>query len=109
MALRTRTLGKHKIVTFSNGLDFYNYAENKQALQSVLSESDTNSFVMDLGNLQHLDSSGIALIAHVLKTVKDRRGELALLSVNAAVRNIMRLTHLEEYFSFIDSEADLSA
>lgn len=109
MALTTRQIGKHKIVALSGQLDFYNYATTKASLQVILNDSETTSLVMDLGDVEHLDSSGIALMAHVLKSQEQKSGELCLLAVQDTVRKIMRLTHLEEYFRFIETEQELSA
>ncbi|MCR9141073.1 MAG: STAS domain-containing protein [bacterium] len=109
MALTTRRIGKHRIVTLSGQLNFQNYSATKAGLEEILREADSDSLVMDLGQVEHLDSSGIALMTHVLKSQEKKSGELHLLAVKDAVRSIMRLTHLEEYFRFIESEAELSA
>ncbi len=109
MALSTRRLGKHQIVILSGQLNFQNYAATKADLETVLSDPEAGSLVIDLAEVEHLDSSGIALIAHVLKSQKEKSGELQLMAVRDAVRTIMRLTHLEDYFQFIESEAELAA
>lgn len=109
MAISARQNGKHRIVALSGRLDFHNYAATKESLLKILNDEETKSLVIDLGEIEHLDSSGIALIAHVLKVIEKKQGELRLLAVNASVRKIMRLTHLEEYFRFIETEAELSA
>ncbi|MEQ9365818.1 MAG: STAS domain-containing protein [Leptospirales bacterium] len=108
MALTTRRIGKHRVVSLSGQLNFQNYADTKASLEIILQEADSASLVMDLGQVEHLDSSGIALMAHVLKSQEKKQGELQLLAVKEAVRKIMRLTHLEEYFCFIESEAELA-
>lgn len=54
--------------------------------------------VLDLVNVEFMDSSGLTVIISTLKTLKERGGHLVLSGVNEELLSMFRLTRLDKVF-----------
>jgi anti-sigma B factor antagonist len=81
------------IVTILNQeLDASNADELKSEMAPVLQNS--NKLVLDLSNVQFVDSRGCGVILSLLKNVSSAGGDLKLCNVNRPVRTIFDLIRL---------------
>lgn len=107
MELNVRTKDPHTIVALTGELDLYNVGELKREMQKYLGD-EVQSLVVDLTELKYMDSSGIALMAHLRKkTLEKDGGQFFLLGVSQDILNVLRLAALEQFFTFVDSEDKL--
>jgi anti-sigma B factor antagonist len=60
--------------------------------------------VVNLRNVQYVDSSGIASLVEVLKEARDKEKRLILFGLNPAVREALQLTRLTRVFEIRDTE-----
>lgn len=59
---------------------------------------DRQVFVVDLGNVTSIDSTGIGELVHLMKRI-GRQGSMQLCSVSPMVLKVFRLTRLDGVFS----------
>jgi anti-anti-sigma factor len=59
MDIEVRDLGEHKVIAVSGEIDLYNVSELKKVLFSV-TDGNYKSVVVDMKNVNYMDSSGIA-------------------------------------------------
>ncbi|MGH9405846.1 MAG: STAS domain-containing protein [Terriglobia bacterium] len=62
--------------------------------------------VVNLREVQYVDSSGIASLVEVLKEARDKNKRLILLGLNPAVREALRLTRLNTIFEILETEEE---
>lgn len=62
--------------------------------------------VVNLREVQYVDSSGIASLVEVLKEARDKNKRLILLGLNPAVREALRLTRLTNIFEILETEEE---
>ncbi|MCL1057907.1 STAS domain-containing protein [Shewanella gelidimarina] len=60
--------------------------------------------VIDLNQVQYIDSSGLSVLISALKKVEEQGGEIVLLSPTAGVRALIELTRLHHVFSIYEDE-----
>ncbi|QQX81834.1 STAS domain-containing protein [Shewanella sp. KX20019] len=60
--------------------------------------------VIDLHQVQYIDSSGLSVLISALKKVEEQDGEIVLLSPTAGVRALIELTRLHQVFSIFEDE-----
>lgn len=59
--------------------------------------------VLDLTNVKHLDSSELAQVLGAFKQTTESSGELVIANPNARIREILRITRLEEVLPLYES------
>jgi anti-sigma B factor antagonist len=90
MEIEFKNVGEHKIVLVSGEVDLYNVSELKKALFSV-TDGANQSVVVDLKNVNYMDSSGIGALVAGQKKMKAHNGKFALLNIHDDVLNILKL------------------
>ena len=108
MEIDIKNLEKYTLVSLTGSLDLYNVGNLKKKLNILLEENDISYLVIDLKSIEYMDSSGIAMIAHIRKKMmKKEGGKLVLLRANEEILQVMRLAALEQFFTFANSEEEL--
>lgn len=73
----------------------------KHEVNQVLGEGVTR-LVLDLGEVEFIDSSGLGVVVSVLKRLGPS-GNLAIANANGAVRRLFSLTRMDRVFTLYDS------
>src|SRR6516162_3423206 len=88
-------------------LDASNADDFKREVAPVL--TSTSRMVLDLGQLQFVDSSGCGAILSCLKTLTSSGGDLKLCRVTRPVRNIFELIRLHRICEIFDTREEAVA
>jgi len=75
----------------------------KDKMEAIVNEGK-NRLVMDFSDVSYLNSMGLGVIGGTLKRVKKENGDLKLLNLSPAVRELLELTRLTKVFEIFDSE-----
>ena len=90
------------IVSFTqDSLDASNAKVFKEEVQPVLAEH--GSVLLDLNALQFVDSSGLGALLSCLRTMSDRKGNLALCNMTKPVRTLFELVRMFRIFDIYGS------
>ena len=73
----------------------------KDEVNQALGEGVTR-LVLDLGQVEFIDSSGLGVVVSVLKRLGPS-GNLAIANANSAVRRLFSLTRMDRVFTLYDS------
>ncbi|MBX7058012.1 MAG: STAS domain-containing protein [Leptospirales bacterium] len=108
MEVSVKTNGRHTIAALNGQLDLYSVGELKRKMQEYLGSASVLSLAVDLTQLKYMDSSGIALMAHLRKKMLEKSGgEFFMVGAGPEILNVLRLAALDQFFTFVDSEAKL--
>ncbi len=77
--------------------------ELKKRLQAVVNRK-TNNIIMNLGELNYIDSYGLGELVACLTTVKKSGGSLKITKPTEFVRDVLRTTRLDSLFESYDSD-----
>jgi len=101
-----RDLGEHKIIDVSGEVDLYNVSELKKALFSI-TDGQNQSVIVDMKNVNYMDSSGIGALVAGMKKMKAHNGKFALMNIHDDVLNILKLATLDKFFTIYNNEDEL--
>ncbi|MBE7437542.1 MAG: STAS domain-containing protein [Spirochaetales bacterium] len=107
MELSVRSKDKHKIIAIKGEVDLYSVGQLKKDIMSHIDDTVT-SLVIDMTELSHMDSSGIALMAQLQKKMKSVNGSFCFLNINQDVMNVLKLAALDKFFKIYNSEAEIA-
>ena len=106
MEIELKDIGEHKVISVSGEVDLYNVSELKRALFSV-TDGTYSSVVVDLKDVNYMDSSGIGALVAGQKKMRAHNGKFALINIHDDVLNILKLATLDRFFSIYEDENDL--
>ena len=107
MEIQLRDLGKHKVIAIEGDVDLYNVSELKQSIFKMLDDDNIQSLIIDMQDINYMDSSGIGALVAAQKKVKTLGGKFALLNVRDEVINILRLATLDQFFTIYENESQI--
>lgn len=67
-------------------------------------EDGTTKFVLNLGEVTHIDSSGLGELITTYTTIRNRKGDVKLARLTARVKDLLQLTKLVTVFDSYDDE-----
>ncbi len=80
----------------------------RDATRDLLSKGSKN-ILLNLGDVNYIDSSGIGELVSAFTTVRNQGGELKLLNLTKKVHDLLQITKLYTVFDIKDDEASAIA
>ena len=106
MDIEFKDIGEHKLIQVTGEVDLYNVSELKKALFSI-TDGRFRSVVVDMKNVNYMDSSGIGALVAGQKKMRAHNGSFALINIHEDVLNILKLATLDRFFRIYETEDDL--
>ncbi len=75
----------------------------RKTIRSLM-DADRNKILLNLADVDYIDSSGIGELVHAYTSVKNRGGELKLLHLTRKVHDILQITKLFTVFEVYSDE-----
>lgn len=94
--------GKTAIVEATGDIDLHRSNNFQQALQQVLKKKP-EKMIINLADVQYMDSSGIATLVKLLSNTRKHKIELAIAGANKRVQSVFEITRLNSVFNIYDS------
>ena len=76
----------------------------KDVVRELLSKGQKH-ILLNLGNVNYIDSSGIGELVSAFTTVRNENGDLKLLNLTKRVNDLLQITKLSTVFDVKDDEA----
>ena len=80
----------------------------RDQVRELLAKGNKN-ILLNLGNINYIDSSGIGELVSAFTTVRNQGGELKLLNLTKKVHDLLQITKLYTVFDIKDDEASAIA
>jgi anti-sigma B factor antagonist len=77
----------------------------RSEIQKLLDAGDTK-FLLNLADVDYIDSSGLGELVSSFTTVRNKNGQLKLLSLTRRVRDLLQITKLLTVFDTFDNETE---
>ena len=97
------------ILDISGDVDFANSLEARQSLLDAVRESRSHRVVVNLSQVQYIDSSGVASLVEALKASRDLGSRFILFGLRPSVREVFQLSRLNTVFEIYDNEEEALA
>ena len=103
LTFETDTVGDAVVIAMAGELDVAGSAIVEQELERVRADIDPRAIVLDLSDLEFMDSTGLRLV--VLADVKAREDgrHFALVRGNEEVHRVFEITRMTDRLTFLDS------
>ena len=82
----------------------YTASKVKKEITQIIDEEECESVVFDMSEVQHMDSSGIALLANIQKKMKSGGNKFALLAPTNDIMGVLKLSSLDSFFTIYQNE-----
>ena len=97
MQLQHYTEGGIEFVRLPSRLLMANARETRKGFQSLLRRGGAR-LAIDMSDVEHIDSSGLAVLVNCLQASRKRSGEVCLYGMTDRVRTLFELTRLHDVF-----------
>ena len=102
MELKIRKNGDVYIIDVTGEMDLYNSYKLKELVMKML-EKNVKNFVINLEQVDYIDSSGIGALIYICSTIKKMNLNLAIANIHGSVKKVIELTELMGYFPIANS------
>ena len=76
-------------------IDIYTCGELRKAINSTLDKGN-HTFVLNLKNIQYIDSTGLGAIAHSAQQVEENNGEINVVCAKPQIKKIFEVSGLQK-------------
>jgi anti-sigma B factor antagonist len=91
----------HRILTLHGGLVLATIFQ----FQGTVRADQSRCLIIDLTNVPYVDSAGIGALVGAYVTRQNCGRSLALVGVSERIHNALKVTHVQQFFSFFDTVA----
>ncbi|MDR1507829.1 MAG: anti-sigma factor antagonist [Treponema sp.] len=105
MELKIRKNGRIYIIDISGEMDLYNSYKIKELLLKMI-EKKIELFIINLNDVEYIDSSGIGALIYITSTIRKMNLCLAITNVRGSVKKVIELTKLTSFFPITASLDD---
>jgi anti-sigma B factor antagonist len=102
MELRIRKNQEIYIIDIQGELDLYNSYKLKELLMKML-EKKIERFIINLDEVEYIDSSGIGALIYIFSTLKKLNHKLAMTNIHGSVKKVIELTKLMGFFPITET------
>lgn len=90
------------VIELDGELDLYSTYKVK-TLYTKMAEKGIRSIILDLENLDYLDSSGLGSMIYIFSDLKKHDGKMSLCHLNGAPKNLIQMIRLDKLFLIADT------
>jgi len=109
MQISARRRDTTTIFDVSGDIDFANSRVVRQSVLHEIQESHAARVVVNLSQVNYIDSSGVASLVEGLKASRDLGSRFILFGLSASAREVLQLSRLIKVFEIYDSEEQAMA
>lgn len=105
LEVNIRRAGKVPVVDLAGDVDTFTCSKLRETIVNLINEGDFR-VVIDMAEVNYIDSSGLGTIIGGLGRVKEQNGSLALSGVTPRVERVLRVTGLNSLLPIYETEND---
>jgi len=102
----TREVGSHVVIKLKGEVDIYTAPSLRETIVDAL-EKGHYKIVVDLDDVDFLDSTGLGVLVGGLKRVKQHEGELGIICTQDKILRIFKITGLTKIFEMYKNVEEL--
>lgn len=93
------------IKPLSQRIDATACSEFKEKIIHLINQGN-NFLLLNLSQVEFVDSSGLGAMIFILKTLKETKGQIVICELNHAVKNLFTLTRMNNVFTVRPNEKE---
>ena len=100
MELKIRKNEEIYIIDVLGEMDLYNSYKLKELLMKMI-EKKIEKFIINMEEVEYIDSSGIGALIYITSTIKKMNLHLSITNVRGSVKKVIELTKLSGFFPIL--------
>jgi anti-sigma B factor antagonist len=108
LSLNTRHESGRTIIEVGGEIDVYTAPKLRDRISELVADGNYN-LVIDMENVDFLDSTGLGVLVGGLKKLRAHDGSMQLICTQERLLKIFRITQLAKVFAIYESQADALA
>lgn len=104
-----RTEGDAVIASVRGEIDLHNSPSLRTRLLSFIEEQKPKRMILNLGDVQYMDSSAIAVLVEALQKMRKAGGKIFLTNLQPRVKGLLEIARLDTIFVLVKDEAEALA
>lgn len=108
LSLNTRHESGRTIIEVAGEIDVYTAPKLRDRISELVADGNYN-LVIDMENVDFLDSTGLGVLVGGLKKLRAHDGSMQLICTQERLLKIFRITQLAKVFAIYESQADALA
>jgi anti-sigma B factor antagonist len=104
LTVKTRKVENATVVDLSGRLTIGEPVLLLRETVRVLVNDGNRFFVLNLGEVSYIDSSGLGELVSLFTTVRNKQGDVKLLNLTAKAKDLLQMTKLLTVFDTYDNE-----
>lgn len=100
---RSLVADKIPVLRLSGELDLGSVPEVRRAIRALIDEGQVN-FLINLTQLEFIDSSGLGVLVGGLARVREKEGEIKIVCANRRILRVFEMTRLTQLFEIYQDE-----
>jgi anti-sigma B factor antagonist len=104
LTVKTRKVENATVVDLSGRLTIGEPVLLLRETVRVLVNDGNRFFVLNLGDVSYIDSSGLGELVSLFTTVRNKQGDVKLLNLTAKAKDLLQMTKLLTVFDTYDNE-----
>ena len=109
LTVKTRKVENATVVDLSGRLTIGEPVLLLRETVRVLVNDGNRFFVLNLGDVSYIDSSGLGELVSLFTTVRNKQGDVKLLNLTAKAKDLLQMTKLLTVFDVYDDESKAMA
>ncbi|MFN3691806.1 MAG: STAS domain-containing protein [Fervidobacterium sp.] len=91
------------VVSIHGEIDAYHSGEVKKFLKDTITETNLKKIVLDMSEVNYIDSAGLGSLVALYKDARMAEKELILASLKQTVMRIFEMTRLDRVFKIVQT------
>ena len=105
LQINVRRLGDIAVIGLNGEVDAYTCSRLREAMIEAIEDGGAN-LVVNMKEVEYIDSSGLGTLVGGLKRVSERQGAITIVCTNPQIRKVFDITGLVKVFPIYNSEED---
>ena len=105
LTVKTRRVDNAVVVDMSGRLTIGEPVLLLRETVRVLVNDGARNFILNLGEVSYIDSSGLGELVSLFTTVRNKQGDVKLLNLTAKAKDLLQMTKLLTVFDVYDDES----
>lgn len=102
MQMKFRKSSQVYIIDVSGDMDLYNSHQLIDIIHKMM-KKDIKYYVLNLDNLEYIDSCGIGALIHVFSETRKAKMHIRIAHINGPVKKVIELTKLVGFLPIVES------
>jgi len=107
MEINPRTVGRATVLDIHGQIRGSEVAEFKSFVRTCLKDGHRD-VVLNLADVQFIDSSGVGMLIHLLQEVRSQGGDIRLLNLSEDIHDLFEMVAIDRLFQILSSELEIA-